>query len=158
MFLEARGIALSVPKQVTGVLTPDGQFQWGDAIYNVEGECSTLSKDSDQVVRNVKKARSAGYRVLIVLPSQSGVPRTLEVLEKGFPGLRPGVTGWGWSGGRGGRRSEPPPNRERRSGRSWKAEALQSRKNLLRNLMLGRSPSNRLTPSTNWCAPPSATW
>jgi len=35
VFLEKRGIALSVPKQVAGILTPDGQFQWGSATYNV---------------------------------------------------------------------------------------------------------------------------
>lgn len=88
MFLEARGIALSVPKQVAGVLLPDGQFQWGDAIYNVGVECSTLSKAAGQVVRNVKKARTAGYRVLIVLPEKSKVPQTLRVLDHAFPGLR----------------------------------------------------------------------
>jgi hypothetical protein len=103
MFLEARGIALSVPKQVAGVLMPDGQFHWGDAIYNVEVECSTLAKASDQVVRNVKKARSAGYRALIVLPDQIRVPRTLAVLEEAFPGLRLWTDGIGvlWKTGRG---------------------------------------------------------
>jgi hypothetical protein len=102
MFLGARGIAMSVPKQVVGVLNPDGQFQWGDAIYNVEVECSTLTKDSGQVVRNVKKARSAGYRVLIVLPDKSGISRTLDVLEKAFPGLSLWTDGVGliWREGR----------------------------------------------------------
>jgi hypothetical protein len=88
MFLEARGIALSVPKQVAGVLMPDGQFQWGDGIYNVEVECSTVSKAADQVVRNVKKGLSAGSRVLIVLPDRDRVPRLLRFLEGEFPDLR----------------------------------------------------------------------
>jgi hypothetical protein len=102
MFLEARGISLSVPKQVAGVLMPDGQFQWGDAIYNVEVESSTLTKASDQVVRNVKKARSAAHRVLIVLPDRSCVQRTLAVLEAAFPGLRLWTDGVGvvWKEGR----------------------------------------------------------
>jgi hypothetical protein len=111
MFLQTRGIALSVPKQVAGVLTPDGQFQWGDAIYNVEVECSTVKKDSAQVVRNVKKGRSAGYRVLILLPNQSGVPRALQVLEKAFPGLRLWTDGVGmvWREGRGAFRASAEP-------------------------------------------------
>jgi hypothetical protein len=102
MFLESRGIALSVPKQVAGVLLPDGQFQWGDAVYNVEVECSTLAKASDQVVRNLKKARSAGYRPLIVLPERSQVPRALALLDEAFPGMRLWIDGVGlvWKEGR----------------------------------------------------------
>ena len=102
MFLETRGIAMSIPEQVAGVLLPDGQFQWGDAIYNVEVECSTLSKAAGQVVRNVKKGRAAGYRVLIVLPDRSRVPRTLALLDDSFPGLRLWMDGIGlvWKEGR----------------------------------------------------------
>jgi hypothetical protein len=102
MFLEARGIALSVPKQVAGVLLPDGQFQWGDAIYNVEVECLTVTKAAGQVVRNVKKARTAGYRVLIVLPERSGVPKTMGLLNEVFPELRLWSDGVGlvWKNGR----------------------------------------------------------
>jgi len=29
VFLQARGIAVTILQQVAGVLTPDGQFQWG---------------------------------------------------------------------------------------------------------------------------------
>jgi len=102
VFLEKRGIALSVPKQVAGILTPDGQFQWGSATYNVEVECSTISKAAGQVVRNVKKARAAGHRVLIVLQNRSAVPSTLSVLEEGFPGLALWADGVGlvWKEGR----------------------------------------------------------
>jgi Helicase HerA, central domain/TraM recognition site of TraD and TraG len=102
IFLEARGIALSVPKQVAGVLMPDGQFQWGDAIYNVEVECSTVSKAAGQVVRNVKKARNAGYRVLVVLPEPGQVSRTLAILHDSFPVMRLWVDGVGlvWKDGR----------------------------------------------------------
>jgi hypothetical protein len=101
MFLEARGIALSVPRQVAGVLLPDGQFQWGGAIYNVEVECSTVTKAAGQVVRNVKKARTAGWRVLIVLPDRSRLPRTLALLDEAFPGLRTWSDGVGliWKDG-----------------------------------------------------------
>ena len=102
MFLHARGIAMNVPEQVAGVLLPDGQFQWGATTYNVEVECSTLTKAAGQVVRNVKKARAAGIRVLIVLPDRSAVPRALAVLEDGFPGLSFWTDGVGlvWKEGR----------------------------------------------------------
>ncbi|HLM90794.1 MAG TPA: hypothetical protein VK424_01915 [Thermoplasmata archaeon] len=102
VFLEKRGIALSVPKQVAGILTPDGQFQWGSATYNVEVECSTVAKAAGQVIRNVKKARAAGHRVLIVLPDRSAVPRTLALVEDGFPGLSLWADGVGlvWKEGR----------------------------------------------------------
>jgi len=88
VLLQARGIALTIPEQVAGVLTPDGQFQWGDATYNVEVECSTVTKAAAQFARNVKKARAAGFRVLIVLPDQSTVSRTLALLDAAFPGKR----------------------------------------------------------------------
>jgi hypothetical protein len=102
MFLETRGIAMSISDQVAGVLLPDGQFQWGDAIYNVEVECSTLSKATAQVVRNVKKGRASGHRVLIVLPERSQVPRTLALLDNAFPELRLWTDGVGliWRDGR----------------------------------------------------------
>jgi hypothetical protein len=114
MFLEMRGIAMSIPQQVAGVLLPDGQFEWGDAIYNVEVECSTLAKASDQVVRNVKKARSAGYRVLIVLPDRSRVAHTLAVIEGAFPGSRLWTDGVGviWKEGRAAFRPYRVPGRE----------------------------------------------
>jgi hypothetical protein len=101
MFLESRGIAMSVPHQAAGVLLPDGQFQWGDAIYNVEVECSTLTKAAGQVIRNVKKARTAGCRVLIVLPERLQVPRVLALLDDAFPGLRLWTDGVGliWKDG-----------------------------------------------------------
>jgi len=95
MFLEARGIALSVPKQVAGVLTPDGQFQWGDAIYNVEVECSTLSKAESQVIRNVRKGLEAGCRVLIVVPEWTPVPKVVALVEGEFTGLRLWMNGVG---------------------------------------------------------------
>jgi len=88
LFLGARGIDLSVPKQVAGVLLPDGQFQWGDAIYNVEVECSTVTKAAAQVVRNVKKGRAAGGRVLIVVPNRDRVPAVLALLRDEFPDLQ----------------------------------------------------------------------
>ncbi|MGD0257615.1 MAG: hypothetical protein ABSB90_07030 [Thermoplasmata archaeon] len=102
MFLKARGIAMSVPEQVAGVLLPDGQFQWGATTYNVEVECSTLTKAVGQVFRNVRKARSAGHRVLIVLPERSRVPRALTLLDEGFPGLQLWADGVGlvWKEGR----------------------------------------------------------
>ncbi|MFZ3355720.1 MAG: hypothetical protein WA549_03045 [Thermoplasmata archaeon] len=102
MFLETRGIALTVPMQVAGVLLPDGQFQWGAATYNVEVECSTLAKASGQVIRNVKKGRAAGNRVLIVLPERSRVPRALALLDDTFSGLRLWTDGIGlvWKDGR----------------------------------------------------------
>ncbi len=102
MFLETRGIAMSIPKQIAGVLLPDGQFQWGDAIYNVEVESSTLSKAAGQVVRNVKKGRAAGNRVLIVLPERSRIPRALALLDDAFPGFRLWLGGVGlvWKDGR----------------------------------------------------------
>ena len=88
VFLQARGIAVTIPQQVAGVLTPDGQFQWGAATYNVEVECSTISKATAQFASNVKKARLAGFRVLIVLPDQAAVSRTLALLDASFPGMR----------------------------------------------------------------------
>jgi len=88
MFLDSRGIAVMIPEQVAGVLMPDAQFRYGDAIYNVEVECSTVAKAAEQVVRNVRKAREAGNRVLIALPDASSVQRALVVLDKAFPGLR----------------------------------------------------------------------
>jgi hypothetical protein len=88
VFLESRGIALSVPEQVAGILTPDGQFQWGDATYNVEVECSTVARAAGQVARNVKKARAAGFRVLLVLPDPAAVPRALALLDDSFAGMR----------------------------------------------------------------------
>jgi hypothetical protein len=102
VFLGSRGIALTVPKQVGGLMLPDGQFQWGDRTYNVEVECSTIAKASGQVIRNVKKARDAGHRVLIVLPDQASVPRTLTLLDGSFPGLRlwPDGVGVVWKAGR----------------------------------------------------------
>jgi hypothetical protein len=102
MFLAGRGIALTVPQQIAGVLTPDGQFRWGGSTYNVEVECSTVTKAADQVVRNVKKGRDAGYRVLIVLPDRARVPQTLRVLKDAFPDLRIWTDGVGvvWKEGR----------------------------------------------------------
>jgi hypothetical protein len=102
MFLQARGIAMNVPEQVAGVLLPDGQFQWGATAYNVEVECSTLAKASGQVVRNVKKGREAGHRVLIVLPERSRVPRALALLGDAFPSLQLWTDGVGivWKEGR----------------------------------------------------------
>jgi len=88
ILLDSRGIAVTVPEQVAGVLTPDAQFRYGDAVYNVEVECSTVAKAADQVVRNVRKAREAGNRVLIALPDASGIPKLLAVLDSAFPGIR----------------------------------------------------------------------
>jgi hypothetical protein len=102
LVLEGRGIAMSVPQQVGGLLLPDGQFQWGDATYNVEVECSTVAKAAGQVVRNVKKGRAAGHRVLIALPEQATVSRTLAILDSAFPGMRlwPDGVGLVWKEGR----------------------------------------------------------
>jgi hypothetical protein len=102
MFLRERGIAMTIPRQVPGVLLPDGQFQLGGATSNVEVECSTLAKAIGQIVRNVKKAQAAGYRVLIVLPERSRVPRILWLLAESFPGLRLWTDGVGlvWKDGR----------------------------------------------------------
>jgi len=88
MLLDSRGIAAVIPEQVAGVLMPDAQFRYGDAVYNVEVECSTVAKAAEQVVRNVRKGREAGNRVLIVLPDRSGVPKLLAVLDSAFPGIR----------------------------------------------------------------------
>ncbi len=88
MVLAERAIGLDIPTQVAGVLLPDGQFRWGDVIYNVEVECSTVAKAAGQLVRNVKKGREAGNRVLIVLPDRSGVSRALAVLDAAFPGMQ----------------------------------------------------------------------
>jgi hypothetical protein len=88
MFLGSRGIEVTIPDQVAGVLTPDAQFRYGDAVYNVEVECSTVAKAADQVIRNVRKAREAGSRVLIALPDVSSVPRVLGMLAGSLPGLR----------------------------------------------------------------------
>ncbi len=103
MFLRGRGIAMAVPRQVAGVLLPDGQFRCGNATYNVEVECSTLAKAIGQVVRNVKKAQTAGFRVLIVLPDRERVPRLLWMLSGAFPGLRLWADGVGlvWRDGAG---------------------------------------------------------
>ena len=100
MFLDSRGIVATIPEQVAGVLMPDGQFRYGDAVYNVEVECSTVAKAAEQVVRNVRKAREAGSRVLIVLPDASGVPKLLAVLDSAFPGIRlwPDGVGLVWRG------------------------------------------------------------
>jgi hypothetical protein len=88
MLLDSRGIAVVIPEQVAGVLTPDAQFRYGEAVYNVEVECSTVAKAAEQVVRNVRKAREAGNRVLIVLSDASGVAKLLAVLDGAFPGVR----------------------------------------------------------------------
>jgi len=100
MLLDSRGIAATIPEQVAGVLMPDAQFRYGDAVYNVEVECSTVAKAAEQVVRNVRKAREAGNRVLIVLPDASGVPKLLAVLDSAFPGIRlwPDGVGVVWRG------------------------------------------------------------
>jgi hypothetical protein len=88
MFLGSRGIAVTIPEQVAGVLTPDGQFRYGGVVYNVEIECSTLVKAAEQVVRNVRKAWDSGIRVLIALPNPSSIPRVVAVLESAFPGVQ----------------------------------------------------------------------
>lgn len=88
VFLEARGIVLSIPRQVPGVSLPDAQFHWGDSVYNVEVECSTVTKAADQVVRNVRKGLGAGYNVLVVLADPAQVRRVLALLEGEFRGLR----------------------------------------------------------------------
>jgi len=100
MFLDSRGIAAVVPEQVAGVLMPDAQFRYGDAVYNVEVECSTVAKAAEQVVRNVRKAREAGNRVLIALPDASNVSKLLAVLDSAFPGIRlwPDGVGVVWGG------------------------------------------------------------
>jgi len=61
-----------------------------------------VAKAAGQVIRNVKKARAAGHRVLIVLPDRSAVPRTLALVEDGFPGLSLWADGVGlvWKEGR----------------------------------------------------------
>jgi hypothetical protein len=111
MFLQARGIAMNVPEQVAGVLLPDGQFQWGATTYNVEVECSTIAKAAGQVVRNVKKGRAAGHRVLIVLPERSRLPRALALVDEAFPGLQLWTDGVGvvWKEGRAAFRPHPAP-------------------------------------------------
>ena len=100
MWLGERHIAVTIPEQVAGVLMSDGQFRWGGATYNVEVESSTVAKAAEQVVRNVKKAREAGNRVLIAVPDASGAPRLLQVLHGAFPGLRlwPDGVGVVWRG------------------------------------------------------------
>jgi len=100
MSLDSRGIAVTVPEQVAGVLMPDAQFRYGDSVYNVEVECSTVAKAAEQVVRNVRKAREAGNRVLIALPDSSSVPKLLAVLDSAFPGIRlwPDGVGLVWRG------------------------------------------------------------
>ncbi len=100
MFLERRGIVLSIPRQVAGVLMPDAQFRYADTVYNVEVECSTIAKAAEQIVRNVRKAREVGNRVLIALPDSTGVQRVLAVLDRAFPGLRLWADGVGvvWRG------------------------------------------------------------
>jgi hypothetical protein len=102
MFLSRRGIAITIPPQVAGILLPDGQFQWGADTYNVEVECSTLSKAGQQVVRNVKKAWGAGRRVLIVVPDRSSISRALALLNGAFPGKRLWTDGVGlvWKEGK----------------------------------------------------------
>ena len=100
MRLGTRHIAITIPEQVAGVLMPDAQFRYGDTVYNVEVECSTVAKAAEQVVRNVKKGREAGNRVLLVLPDQSGVSRALAILDQAFPGMRlwPDGVGLVWRG------------------------------------------------------------
>jgi len=114
MFLDARGIAVTIPEQVAGVLMPDGQFRCGGATYNVEVECSTVAKAAEQVVRNVRKAREAGNRVLIALPDVSGIPRLLQELDGAFPGLRlwPDGVGVAWRGQDGQFRAHRVPGSE----------------------------------------------
>ena len=60
MFLDSRGIAVTIPEQVAGVLMPDGQFRYGDAVYNVEVECSTVAKAAEQVVRERPEGAGGG--------------------------------------------------------------------------------------------------
>ena len=69
-------------------------------VYNVEVECSTVAKAAEQVVRNVRKAREAGNRVLIALPDASSVSKVLAVLDSAFPGIRlwPDGVGLVWRG------------------------------------------------------------
>ena len=100
MWLSTKHIAVTIPEQVAGVLMPDAQFRYGDAVYNVEVECSTVAKAAEQVVRNFRKAREAGNRVLIALPDAAGIPRLLQVLDGAFPGLRlwPDGVGVVWRG------------------------------------------------------------
>ena len=100
MLLNSRAIAVTIPEQVAGVRMPDAQFRYRDGIYNVEVECSTVAKAAEQVVRNVRKAREAGNRVLIALPDASSVSKVLAVLDSAFPGIRlwPDGVGIVWRG------------------------------------------------------------
>ncbi|HLY76287.1 MAG TPA: hypothetical protein VKT21_00190, partial [Thermoplasmata archaeon] len=102
-FLDSRGISLTIPDQVGGILLPDGEFRWGGSTYNVEVECSTLVKAQKQAVRNVRKGVEAHRRVLVVLPEQSRVPAAMRVLSEALPGLRlwSGPVGLVWRDGSG---------------------------------------------------------
>jgi hypothetical protein len=100
VFLGTKHIPVTIPEQVAGILMPDAQFRWDSTVYNVEVECSTVAKATEQVVRNVRKAREAGNRVLIALPDVSSVPKLLAVLDSAFPGIRlwPDGVGLVWKG------------------------------------------------------------
>jgi hypothetical protein len=88
MFLGTKHIPVTISEQVAGILMPDAQFRLGDTVYNVEVECSTVTRAAGQVIRNAKKALAAGRRLIIVLPDSSGVPRILNLLFEAFPGTR----------------------------------------------------------------------
>ena len=153
MRLGTRHIAATIPVQVAGVLTPDGQFRYGDAVYNIEVECSTVAKAAEQVVRNVRKAREAGNRVLIALPDGSGVQRVLAVLDSAFPGIRlwPDGVGLVWKGEDGafGPTGFPGP----KFGRSLKRGTSRCRS----PFKIGRGKPR--TPRPNWSIPtPESPW
>lgn len=87
VFLGSRGIGVSFPKQGPGVSAPDGLFRVGSRTYHVEVESTTVRKASDQVIRNLRKARAAGASVLIALTDRESLSRVCALLAEEIPDL-----------------------------------------------------------------------
>ncbi|MGH9028993.1 MAG: TraM recognition domain-containing protein, partial [Acidimicrobiales bacterium] len=85
VFLEERGIRVGIVPQESGFLQPDGEFEANGRAYHLEVECSTLSKHTDQLIRNVRKALVANRRCLTVVSDWEAAQRMAGLLSRDFP-------------------------------------------------------------------------
>jgi len=85
-FLRSHGVHMRVLAQEGGYLRSDAEFEWGGRTYSVEVECSTLVKQTEQVVRNVRKALAAGRRVLTVVSDRDAAELFAATLKREISG------------------------------------------------------------------------
>lgn len=117
-YLSGFDIEAQIGVQQRVVETPDASFERGGRGYNVEVECSNLTKHPQQVVANVRKARSAGRRCLIAVSDPQAAEQVavlvrarlaeielwgeFGVVWRGAPGVMVPFSGagavevWGW--------------------------------------------------------------